>query len=110
MAMNGKKRAMIYGPKTDRILARNYVEGGGAKKQRQIGARQASWIECVEDFYDRMDDVMSPSPLDPTRAMKEAIEDIGRVAEDQEHAARYVASGTRFECFGNMSGSILFCS
>src|SRR5204862_3636135 len=27
----------------------------------------------VEGFYDRMDDVMSPSPLDPTRAMKEAI-------------------------------------
>src|SRR5262249_4379848 len=27
----------------------------------------------VEDFYDRMDDVMSPSPLDPVRAMKEAI-------------------------------------
>jgi hypothetical protein len=27
----------------------------------------------VEDFYDRMDDVMSPSPLDPERAMKEAI-------------------------------------
>ena len=28
---------------------------------------------AVEDFYDRMDDVMSPSPLDPVRAMKEAI-------------------------------------
>lgn len=27
----------------------------------------------VEDFYDRMDDVMSPSPLDPLGAMKEAI-------------------------------------
>ncbi len=27
----------------------------------------------IEEFYDRMDDVMSPSPLDPTRAMKEAI-------------------------------------
>jgi hypothetical protein len=27
----------------------------------------------VEDFYDRMDDVMSPKPLDPLRAMKEAI-------------------------------------
>jgi hypothetical protein len=27
----------------------------------------------VEDFYDRMDDVMSPSPLDPLRAMKETI-------------------------------------
>jgi hypothetical protein len=27
----------------------------------------------VEAFYDRMDEVMSPSPLDPLRAMKEAI-------------------------------------
>ncbi len=27
----------------------------------------------VEDFYDRMDDVMSPAPLDPERALKEAI-------------------------------------
>ncbi len=27
----------------------------------------------VEDFYDRMDDVISPAPLDPMRAMKEAI-------------------------------------
>jgi hypothetical protein len=27
----------------------------------------------VEDFYDRMDDVMSPAPLDPLRAMQEAI-------------------------------------
>ncbi|MBY0561042.1 hypothetical protein [Hyphomicrobium sp.] len=27
----------------------------------------------VEDFYDRMDDVMSPEPLDPLRAMKETI-------------------------------------
>jgi hypothetical protein len=28
---------------------------------------------AIEDFYDRMDDVMSPAPLDPMRAMKEAI-------------------------------------
>ena len=28
---------------------------------------------AVEDFYDRMDDVMSPAPLDPQRAMTEAI-------------------------------------
>jgi len=27
----------------------------------------------VEDFYDRMDDVMSPAPLDPLRAMQEVI-------------------------------------
>src|SRR6202022_4604965 len=30
----------------------------------------------VEDFYDRMDDVMSPAPLDPLRAMKEAIQSL----------------------------------
>jgi hypothetical protein len=28
---------------------------------------------AIEDFYDRMDDVMSPEPLDPDRAMGEAI-------------------------------------
>jgi hypothetical protein len=27
----------------------------------------------IEAFYDRMDDLMSPAPLDPVRAMKEAI-------------------------------------
>jgi hypothetical protein len=27
----------------------------------------------TEDFYDRMDEVMSPAPLEPVRAMKEAI-------------------------------------
>jgi len=27
----------------------------------------------IEDFYDRMDDVMSPAPLDPVRALKEAV-------------------------------------
>jgi hypothetical protein len=27
----------------------------------------------VENFYDRMDDVMSPAPLDPVRALKEAV-------------------------------------
>jgi hypothetical protein len=28
---------------------------------------------AIEDFYDRVDDVMSPAPLDPLRAMREAI-------------------------------------
>ena len=27
----------------------------------------------MEDFYDRMDDVMSPEPLDPVKAMTDAI-------------------------------------
>jgi hypothetical protein len=30
----------------------------------------------VQDFYDRMDDVMSPKPLDPARAMEDAITDL----------------------------------
>ncbi|MGC2590721.1 MAG: hypothetical protein WA425_02235, partial [Xanthobacteraceae bacterium] len=30
----------------------------------------------VQDFYDRMDDVMSPEPLDPARAMEDAITDL----------------------------------
>jgi hypothetical protein len=30
----------------------------------------------AEDFYDRMDDVMSPEPLDPVKAMTDAIESL----------------------------------
>lgn len=30
----------------------------------------------ADDFYDRMDDVMSPEPLDPVKAMKDAIESL----------------------------------
>ncbi len=36
----------------------------------------------VEDFYDVMDDVLSPAPLDPRRAMKEAITALERAGED----------------------------
>ena len=36
----------------------------------------------VEDFYDKMDDVMSPKPLDPLSAMKDALELAGRTSED----------------------------
>jgi hypothetical protein len=45
-------------------IAKNLQYADFSLDQSQLG---------VEDFYDRMDDVMSPSPLDPTRAMKEAI-------------------------------------
>src|ERR1700747_1676852 len=48
----------------------------------------------VEDFYDRMDDVMSPSPLDPTRAMKEAITSL----EEQAKArVTSVENGRKFQ-------------
>jgi hypothetical protein len=45
-------------------IAKNPQYGDFSLDQSRLG---------IEDFYDRMDDVMSPSPLDPLRAMKEAI-------------------------------------
>lgn len=49
---------------TNDEIAKNPQYGDFSLDQARLG---------VEDFYDRMDDVMSPSPLDPARAMKEAI-------------------------------------
>jgi hypothetical protein len=49
---------------TNAEIAKNPQYADFSLDQSQLG---------VEDFYDRMDDVMSPSALDPTRAMKEAI-------------------------------------
>ncbi|MFZ0810044.1 MAG: hypothetical protein WA832_15900 [Bradyrhizobium sp.] len=45
-------------------IAKNPQYGDFSPEQTQITA---------EDFYDRMDDVMSPEPLDPQRAMIDAI-------------------------------------
>ena len=51
----------------------------------------------IEDFYDRMDDVMSPAPLDPLRAMKEAITSL-----DEQVRARVtsVENGRKFQSSG----------
>src|SRR6188472_353405 len=49
---------------TNNEIAENPQYGDFSLEQSQLG---------VEDFYDRMDDVMSPKPLDPLRAMKDAI-------------------------------------
>ncbi|MGP0091055.1 MAG: hypothetical protein ACLPKB_14015 [Xanthobacteraceae bacterium] len=51
----------------------------------------------VEAFYDRMDDVMSPAPLDPLRALKEAI-----AALDEQVNARVtsVENGRKFQISG----------
>jgi hypothetical protein len=52
---------------------------------------------AVEAFYDRMDDVMSPEPLDPLRAMKEAIsaldEQVKTRVTSVENGRKYQASG-----------------
>ncbi len=52
---------------------------------------------AVEAFYDRMDDVMSPEPLDPMRAMKEVI-----TALDEQVKARVtsVENGRKFQNSG----------
>jgi len=56
---NGALRAL-----TNAEIAKNPEYGDFSLEQSQFGA---------EDFYDRMDEVMSPQPLDPLRAMEEAI-------------------------------------
>jgi hypothetical protein len=51
----------------------------------------------VEDFYDRMDEVMSPSPLDPLTAMKDAIASLDEQAkvrvQSVENGRKFLASG-----------------
>jgi hypothetical protein len=51
----------------------------------------------IEAFYDRMDDVMSPAPLDPLRAMKEAItsleEQVKARVTSVENGRKYQNSG-----------------
>ena len=49
---------------TNAEITKDSQYGDFSLEQSQLG---------VEDFYDRMDDVMSPAPLDPLRAMKETI-------------------------------------
>jgi len=56
---NGELRRL-----TNAEIAKDARYGDFSLEQSQIG---------VEEFYDRMDEVMSPEPLDPVRAMEDAI-------------------------------------
>jgi len=51
----------------------------------------------IDDFYDRMDDVQSPAPLDPFRALKEAIialdEQVKARVTSVENGRKYLNSG-----------------
>ncbi|MEA2980335.1 MAG: hypothetical protein QOF09_2158 [Alphaproteobacteria bacterium] len=51
----------------------------------------------VEEFYDRMDDVMSPEPLDPLSAMKEAITSL---EEQVKTRVTSVENGRKFQNSG----------
>jgi len=57
----------------------------------------------VEEFYDRMDDVMSPEPLDPLNAMKEAI-----ISLDEQVKTRVtsVENGRKFQNSGKGEASM----
>jgi hypothetical protein len=52
---------------------------------------------AVEDFYDRMDDVMSPAPLDPVRALKEVVtsleEQVNTRVASVENGRKYQVGG-----------------
>jgi hypothetical protein len=69
---------------TNAEIAKNPQYGDFSLEQAKLG---------VEDFYDRMDDVMSPQPLNPQRAMKEAV-----AALDEQVKARVtsVENGRKF--------------
>ncbi len=70
---------------TNDEIAKNPQYGDYSLEQSRLGA---------EDFYERMDKVMSPAPLDPLRAMEEAI-----TALDEQVKTRVTAveNGRKFQ-------------
>ena len=73
---------------TNNEIAKNPQYGDYSAEQSQLGA---------EAFYDRMDEVMSPAPLDPFRAMKEAItsleEQVKTRVTSVENGRKFLSSG-----------------
>ena len=73
---------------TNAEIAKDPQYGDFSLDQSQLG---------IEDFYDRMDDVMSPAPLDPVRAMKEAITSLD---EQVKTRVTSVENGRKFQSSG----------
>ncbi|CAM9752394.1 unnamed protein product, partial [Phaeothamnion confervicola] len=73
---------------TNEQIARNPHYADFSLDQAKLG---------VEDFYDRMDDVMSPAPLDPLNAMKEAITSL---EEQVKTRVTSVENGRKFQNSG----------
>jgi hypothetical protein len=75
---------------TNEEIAKNAEYADFSLDQSQLG---------VEAFYDRMDDVMSPAPLDPVRAIKEAItaleEQVNARVTSVENGRKYQTGGGR---------------
>jgi len=73
---------------TNAEIAKNPQYGDFSLEQSQLG---------VEDFYDHMDDVMSPEPLDPVRAMKGAIDSL---EEQVKTRVGSIENGRKFQNSG----------
>ena len=73
---------------TNDEIAKNPQYGDYSLDQSKLGS---------EDFYDRMDDVMSPEPLDPLRAIKEAITSL---EEQMKVRVTSVENGRKFQNSG----------
>jgi len=79
---------------TNEEIAKNPQYGDFSLDQTKLG---------IEAFYDRMDDVMSPAPLDPLRAMQEAITSL----EEQVKArVTSVENGRKFQNSGRGEASM----
>ncbi|HMK70007.1 MAG TPA: hypothetical protein VK442_03445 [Xanthobacteraceae bacterium] len=74
---------------TNAEIAKNPQYGDFSLEQSQLG---------VEEFYDRMDEVMSPEPLDPLRAMEDAI---ASLEEQVKTRVGSVENGRKFQNGGH---------
>jgi hypothetical protein len=82
-AQNGTLRRL-----TNAEIAKNKDYGDFSLEQSKL---------AVEAFYDRMDDVMSPQPLDPVRAMQDAIASLDEQVKTRvtsvENSRKFFATG-----------------
>lgn len=74
---------------TNADIAKNPEYGDFSLEQTRLSA---------EDFYDRMDDVMSPAPLDPLHAMEDAITSLEEQVKTRVIA---VENGRKFQNSGH---------
>jgi hypothetical protein len=82
-AENGSLRRL-----TNAEIAKNPNYGDFSLEQTKLG---------VEEFYDRMDEVMSPEPLDPGKAMADAI---ASLEEQVNTRVTAVENGRKFQSSG----------
>ncbi|MHB8883903.1 MAG: hypothetical protein ACYC5H_02245 [Methylovirgula sp.] len=88
-AANGSLRRL-----TNAEIAKDPQYGDFSLEQSHLG---------TEAFYDRMDDVMSPAPVDPLRAMKDAITSLDEQVKTRVTA---VENGRKYQNAGHGAASM----